>query len=319
MALALIAMSLPALWLPWLITGFGNDGQIVNAFGFLPLGLFVCSTTIGVTIAMGYTSFRPTGFRPTRNLPLVLTAGAIAALPGVLMISAVEFAQSLVPGWLTPVLTNSAVLTLRAGTGVWVHTGLLVAGLALWVAAPSMMTDNELTSPRRAKGRLLLLLVVIAIPILRSLPLFTLTVNRGDETASGSRLAVVHIVPGEVPLLGVLSTIAMLIFLALALTSVLRPEPLLLIGASIGLGFHLGIIWLQVVVVSLASGVIPDSWSAMFQGWAAVDLAVRPTALTTLAVSAVGFLAVLLAVSGSLTLQSAHPHQPLIELQDDLP
>jgi hypothetical protein len=270
--------------------------------------------TVGATVAMGYVSFRR-----TQNLMLVLLLGGIAAGPGFLLISAVEFAQSLVPGWLTPVLTNSAVLTLRAGTGVWVHTGLLVAGLALWAAAPSMMTDNQLTSPRRAKGRSLLLLAAIAIPILRSLPLFTLTVNRGAEVGDGPRLAVVHIVPGEVPVLGVLSTTAMLIFIVLAISSVVRPAPLLLIGASIGLGLHLGIIWLQVVVASVASGVIPDSWSARFEGWAAVDLAVRSTALTTLAVSAVGFLAVLMAVSGSLALQISQPHQQPIDFRDDLP
>lgn len=314
MAFILVLLSLPTLWFPWFVGGIGNEATASNAFTVRSLGTFVGLMTASTTVAMGYASFRR-----TQKLTLILLLGGLAAIPGVLMISLVEFAQSLVPGWLTPVLTNSAALTLRAGSGVWLHTGLVVAALTLWATAPSMMSDNQLTSPRRAKGRLLLLLTAIAIPILRSFPLFTLTVTRGANTVEGPRLAVVNIVSGEVPVLGLVSTIAMLIFISLAVASVVYPQPLLLIGASTGLGLHLGIIWLQVISVSAVTSVIPDSWSGVLQGWAAVDVSLRATALATLAVSAVGFFAMLLAISGSLTLGSAQRDQPTTHLQDDLP
>lgn len=314
LALFLVLLSIPALWFPWFTGGVANEVASSNAFTVRPLGIFVILATVGVAMAMGHASFR----RTKAFAPIVLL-GASAALPGFLMISLVEFAQSLVPGWLTPVLTNSAALTFRAGSGVWVHTGLIIAALVLWVAAPSMMTEGQLTNSRRAKGRSLLLLVAVAIPVIRSFPLFTLTVTQGTRTGEEPRLAVVNIVPGEIPILGLMSTIAMLTALSLAISSVMYPHPLLLISASIGLGLHLLIIWLQIVSVSAVTGVIPDSWSGLIEGWAAVDISVRATAFATLGVSAVGFFAVLLTMSGALALRGAEPGVIANQLLDELP
>lgn len=291
-ALMALLISLPLLWFPWIRTGLAGEVRLYTAFQIFAVGHVVAALTCGALAVMVWGSRAGTWRRRSTIIPVA--ALTVTALPGLVLIGLVEFVHSFVPSWLTPFVTNSASMALRAGPGVWAHSGLIVVALTLWLAAPSMTSEGEVVNPRRAKGKVLLLLSTVALVVVRSLPLFTVSVRRGEELGVGQPLATVGIVAGEVPLLGLLSTLVTMLFLALVILAVLTPHPLMLIVTSIALGAHLGLIWMQVVSVKAAAAVIPSGWIDLLDDWVAVGVTVSPGAVAALGFSSLGFLGILL-------------------------
>lgn len=281
------------LWRPWLTAGAVEERRTETVFWFAPAGVAVLVLTVGTAVLILLSS------HTDRSMSAPIVAMSVGALlPGVLVIVVVEFAQSLIPTWLTPVLTNSELLTLRADYGVWSHTGLLVAGVMIWAVSGSMTSGGDLVSSRRAAGRLALLLTIVALPVIRALPLFTVTAS-SENLGNGDRnLAMVEIVPGEVPILGIASTVAIFGFIVLGLLAFISPHRLTLIAVSVALGSHLAIIWLQITVTQIADAILPESWSGLVGDWLAVNVTTLHTSTLTLFVSFAGFVAVLFIASG---------------------
>ena len=292
-AIALTIFSALTLWLPWITAGAVEERSSRTAFWAMPVGIALATLTLVTAVLMVVSTTQ-------LQCPswLIFVLGGCAIAPGALLIGAVEFAQSLIPTSLTPILTNSDLLTLRAEYGAWAHVGFMIGGLTLWSLSSSMSRGHELASPARASGRILLLVAVIAIPIIRALPLFSVVVTSDVASEEERTLATVEIVPGEVPLLGVLSTVAVLAFAGFALLAVIRPHHLALIGASVGLGTHLAVIWLQVVIASIASGVLPDDWLQLIGDWAAIEISTLHTSTLTVVTTALGFFAILMLARG---------------------
>lgn len=299
-AISLTVSAVLTLWAPWITAGAVEERSSKTAFWAIPLGITIAVLTLSSAALMALSP-------PKRQVPpwTIYLTGGLAILPGALLIGTVEFAQSLVPTSLTPVLTNSDFLILRAEYGAWAHVGLVLGGVTLWSLSGSMSRGQHLVSPARASGRMLLLIAVIAIPIIRALPLFRVDVS-SQAVGSGRRtLAAVEIVPGEVPILGVVSTLSVLAFAGLAMFAVVRPHHLTLIGASMGLGTHLAIIWLQVTIASIANSVLPDSWLELIGDWTAIEISTLQTSTLTIFASAVGFAAILLLARGQSEISSS--------------
>lgn len=326
-AIAMTTFAAVTLWMPWITAGAVEERSSRTAFWAMPVGAALAALTLGTAVLMVASTTR---FQSPRWPTYVLGGCAIA--PGGLLIGAVEFAQSLIPTSLTPILTNSDLLTLRAEYGAWAHVGFMIGGLTLWSLSNSMSRGHELVNPTRASGRILLLVAVIAIPIIRALPLFSVVVTSDVASEEERTLASVEIVPGEVPLLGVLSTVAVLGFIGFSLLAVIRPHHLALVGASVCLGSHLAVIWLQVVIASIASGVLPDDWVRLIGDWAAIEISTLHTSTLTVVTTAVGFVAVLMLARGQSELAASsswvdnqsrtdqnNPPVSLVRSDDELP
>lgn len=269
----LVAMLLAggALFLPWVVAGGAGNVGTRSALAIpvmnVAMVLLLLTAIIGVVVAL---------LKGVSTRLLVAAPLSLALLPALGIIVAAELIRSVLPTWATPIVTNSDVVTLRGGSGVWLFSGLAAVALAL-----SLMPSRSLSTSSRGAQVLLgargaVAMATLVVITLRAQPFYRFSSN-ADVIEGGDPFDFrVGIQIGDIPALGLLSLLGVTAMIAGAGWILFRPHPIAILIAGTGAMIHLLSVWAAEVVRRVASLVVPSGWSPFEEADGAVTMSLTP-------------------------------------------
>lgn len=256
--------------LTWVDVRALDSGGARSAWGVWPLALGVALVGAALVAAgvarlvRGDDSFRLLG----------VAAGSVLTVAAGLVVLATEVAQSILPSWAAPVVTNSDFFALRAGLGTWL--AVCVGVFALLV---SLLPSPFLAAAGRGNigavdlaARAVVLCGAVVLAVLRSVPVAEAGVSDVLGLTESDGVSSVRLVMGDLPVLGPLSLFASLLVVASAALVVIRGSDVWVVLAGAAAGTLLLAQWLVAVAVRTADAVLPDGWLDLDDGQVAATL-----------------------------------------------
>ncbi|MGA1074860.1 MAG: hypothetical protein ACO307_06960 [Ilumatobacteraceae bacterium] len=280
-----------ALFMRWIEAGALGDADGKSALVTVPL---LVPAALGALAALVAAVLAALGMPASRVVAIV--AAALMLAPSALVVVVTEAVQAALPTWLAPVLTNSDFLSFRAGTGAWIA---LSAGIVMIVAATSIDRIASLVEDRRDRRSAFAAPLVafgasVALIVLRARPVVVAAVDgldssiadaaasigdiTGDETGLTDRVvdtlggtdidgaSQVRIVLGDLPLVGLVSFVAVIVLAVAATLVLLRPRAVWPVLAGASAGVLLFCHWLVAAVIEVGNAILPDSWLEVGDG-----------------------------------------------------
>lgn len=269
--LVALVLAAGALFLPWVVAGgVGNVGTrsaIAIPVMNVVMVLLVLTAIVATVVAM------VTG-KSTRLV--VVATLSLALLPALAIIVTAEALRSVLPTWATPIVTNSDIVTLRGGSGVWLFSGLAAVAIAL-----SLMPGRALTASTSAAQVLLgargaVALTALVVVTLRAQPFYRFSTEADVLDGVDPVGFRVGIQIGDIPAVGVFSLIGVIAIIVAAGWVLVRPHPVALIIAGSGAMMYLVSVWAAEVVRRIASLVVPSGWSPFDEADGAVTMSLTP-------------------------------------------
>lgn len=269
--LVVLVLAAGALFLPWVVAGGVGDVGTRSAIAIPVLNVVMVLLVLAATVANVVALVTGRSMRPFVVAPL-----SIALLPALAIIVTAELLRSVLPTWATPIVTNSDVVTLRGGTGVWLFGGLAAVALALTLMPRSSLSVSGRAAQVLLGARGAVAVTALVVATLRAQPFYRFSTSAEviEETDPlGFR---VGIQIGDIPALGTFSLIGVIAITAAAGWILVRPHPVAVILAGTGAMMHLLSIWAAEVVRRVASLVVPSGWSPFDEADGAVTMSLTP-------------------------------------------
>jgi hypothetical protein len=280
-----------SLLMRWIEVGALGESGGRSALATVPL---LAPVGAGAVLALCAAILAALG-RSTARFVAIVAASLILA-PSLAVVVVTEALQAALPTWLEPLITNSDFLSFRAGPGAWLA---LSVGVVLMVSVTSLgkfasLVENSRTHRVAVVAPVVAFGASVALIALRAQPAVIARVDGVHGSLAGTTAKVgnlaggngaiasravdrllgsefddsqqVRIVLGDLPVVGLLSFIAVLVLAVAAAFVLLQPRAVWTWLAGTAVGTLLFCHWLVAASVEIGNAVLPDSWLALGDG-----------------------------------------------------
>ena len=250
---------LVGLLLPWVRAQALDNAWSRTGIGLLPWTITTAAAGIGLVAA----GLAAVSGKYVFSRFAVIAAATLAIAAPVVCLLVSEIMQSALPGWVAPVGDTSELLTIGAGSGVWLTC---VSGVSVVTFALMLPANSELQLVGRTDWVNLGLRV--AVPVAAALLIAVRPASWVDvrvaEIESTSLLPfdapTISLAISDLPVLGPASFVAAAVLLLTSIAVVVRASDVLVALLGTSAFVYLFCLWIVVAVVDFTAAVVPRQW-----------------------------------------------------------